>query len=308
MQQQGRGEVISSPRIVTSNQKEAVIRQEQGNRLPDRFRRRGGNVPTVRFEGSAAQLKVTPTITNDGRVFLNMGVKDELDGFISLGSFGEVPQIAKREVNTAVLVEDGPDRGDRWRLRVQRHLRNHQGAVPRRRHPAARQPVPQQEPQQEQGRAAGVRDAEGRPRRPALTGADGSHWNGSERLRSFPAPAVSRGVRTGSPARAAHANLCRCDRSKLPMIEERHGQRPHPKSSRLHAVFRGLRDAACCGGNRRDQSALIERLLIALLADGHLLVEGRAGARQDHRDPRAGIAAGGGLRACSSLPTCCRPT
>jgi len=37
-----------------------------------------------------------------------MGVKkDELDGFISLGSFGEVPQIARREVNTAVLVEDG---------------------------------------------------------------------------------------------------------------------------------------------------------------------------------------------------------
>ena len=37
-----------------------------------------------------------------------MGVKkDELDGFISVGSFGEVPQIAKREVNTAVLVDDG---------------------------------------------------------------------------------------------------------------------------------------------------------------------------------------------------------
>ena len=43
-----------------------------------------------------------------GRVFLTMGVKkDELDGWVDMGTFGEVPQIAKREVNTAVLVEDG---------------------------------------------------------------------------------------------------------------------------------------------------------------------------------------------------------
>ena len=49
-----------------------------------------------------------PTITNDGRVFLNLGVKkDELDGFVNLGTFGSVPQIAKREVNTAVLIDDG---------------------------------------------------------------------------------------------------------------------------------------------------------------------------------------------------------
>jgi type IV pilus assembly protein PilQ len=42
-------------------------------------------------------------------VFLNLAVKkDELDGFISLGaSFGSVPQIAKREITTAVLMDDG---------------------------------------------------------------------------------------------------------------------------------------------------------------------------------------------------------
>ena len=49
-----------------------------------------------------------PTITNDNRVFLNLNVKkDEVLRFISLGDFGSVPEIAKREVNTAVLVEDG---------------------------------------------------------------------------------------------------------------------------------------------------------------------------------------------------------
>jgi type IV pilus assembly protein PilQ len=52
-------------------------------------------------------MRVTPTITNDGRVFLNMAVKkDEVEGFIDT-SIGDVPQISKREVNTAVLVEDG---------------------------------------------------------------------------------------------------------------------------------------------------------------------------------------------------------
>lgn len=108
IQTQGRGEVISNPRIVTSNQKEAVIRQGKEIGYLTVSGGQGGNVPTVQFKEALLELKVTPTITNDGRVFLNMGVKkDELDGFVSLGSYGEVPQIAKREVNTAVLVEDG---------------------------------------------------------------------------------------------------------------------------------------------------------------------------------------------------------
>jgi len=108
IQEQGRGEVISNPRIVTSNQKEAVIRQGKEIGYLTVSGGQGGNVPTVQFKEALLELKVTPTITNDGRVFLNMGVKkDELDGFISVGSFGEVPQIAKREVNTAVLVDDG---------------------------------------------------------------------------------------------------------------------------------------------------------------------------------------------------------
>ncbi|WP_256645598.1 type IV pilus secretin PilQ [Thermomonas paludicola] len=108
IQEQGRGEVISNPRIVTSNQKEAVIRQGKEIGYLTVSGGQGGNVPTVQFKEALLELKVTPTITNDGRVFLNMGVKkDELDGFISLGSFGQVPQIARREVNTAVLVEDG---------------------------------------------------------------------------------------------------------------------------------------------------------------------------------------------------------
>ena len=109
LHEQGRSEVISNPRIVTSNQKEAVIKQGREIGYLTISGGQAGNVPTVQFKEAVLELKVTPTITNDGRVFLNMGVKkDELDGFVSLGaSFGSVPQIAKREVNTAVLVDDG---------------------------------------------------------------------------------------------------------------------------------------------------------------------------------------------------------
>ena len=108
IQEQGRGEVISNPRIVTSSQKEAVIRQGKEIGYLTVTGGQSGSIPTVAFKEALLELKVTPTITNDGRVFLNLAVKkDELDGFVSVGSFGSVPQIAKREVNTAVLVDDG---------------------------------------------------------------------------------------------------------------------------------------------------------------------------------------------------------
>ena len=108
LQTEGRGEVISNPRIVTSNQKEAVIRQgEEVGYLTITGNTGGGaQVPQVQFKEALLELRVTPTITNDGRVFLNMNVKkDEVNGFVDTG-FGEVPSIAKREVNTAILVED----------------------------------------------------------------------------------------------------------------------------------------------------------------------------------------------------------
>jgi type IV pilus assembly protein PilQ len=108
IQKQGRGEVISNPRIVTSNQKESVIRQGQEVGYLTVTGGQSNSVPTVAFKDVLLELKVTPTITNDGRVFMNLAVKkDELAGFVSVGTFGDVPQIAKREVNTAVLVDDG---------------------------------------------------------------------------------------------------------------------------------------------------------------------------------------------------------
>jgi type IV pilus assembly protein PilQ len=111
MQEEGRGEVISNPRVVTSNQREAVIRQGQevGYVTVTQGAGAGGNVAqqTVQFKDVLLEMKVTPTITNDGRVFLNMNVKkDEVEDFVQ-ASIGSVPLINKREVNTAVLIEDG---------------------------------------------------------------------------------------------------------------------------------------------------------------------------------------------------------
>mgnify|MGYP000925082562 CR=1 FL=1 len=108
MQRDGKGEVVSNPRLVTTNQREAVISQgkEVGYVTISNSQ---GSIPTpnVQFKDVLLEMKVTPTITNDGRVFLDMNVKkDDIDGFTDT-SIGQVPQISKRQINTAVLVEDG---------------------------------------------------------------------------------------------------------------------------------------------------------------------------------------------------------
>lgn len=110
LQEEGRGEVLSNPRIITSNQREGYIRQGQEIGYVTITGGTGGAAatPNVQFKDVLLELKVTPTITNDGRVFLNLNIKkDEVEGYIILEGYGQVPQISKREINTAVLVEDG---------------------------------------------------------------------------------------------------------------------------------------------------------------------------------------------------------
>ncbi len=108
LQEEGRGEVISNPRIVTTNQREGKI--IQGQEVGYVTLTGGGTgvpIPSVEFKQVALELRVTPTITDDNRVFLVLNVKkDEVISFIDT-SIGQVPQIAKREIDTAVLVDDG---------------------------------------------------------------------------------------------------------------------------------------------------------------------------------------------------------
>jgi type IV pilus assembly protein PilQ len=110
LNQEGKGEVVSSPRVITANQREAIIRQGDEIGYVTIAPQAGGNqipIPNVQFKEVLLELKVTPTITQDRRVFLVMNVKkDEVSGVLST-SIGDVPQINKREINTAVLVENG---------------------------------------------------------------------------------------------------------------------------------------------------------------------------------------------------------
>jgi type IV pilus assembly protein PilQ len=72
----------SNPRVVTTNQREALIKQGREIGYVTISAGAGGvATPNVQFKEVVLELKVTPTITNDNRVFLNMQVKkDEVTG------------------------------------------------------------------------------------------------------------------------------------------------------------------------------------------------------------------------------------
>ncbi|GIX22436.1 MAG: fimbrial protein [Gammaproteobacteria bacterium] len=100
MQAEGRGEIISTPRVITANQKEAFI--EQGVEIPYQQATSSG-ATSVSFKKAVLSLKVTPQITPDNRIILDLTVNKDSVGEV----FAGVPSIDTREVNTQVLVNDG---------------------------------------------------------------------------------------------------------------------------------------------------------------------------------------------------------
>jgi len=104
-QAEGRGEIISSPRVITANQKEASI--EQGTEIPYQQASSSG-ATTTQFKKAVLSLKVTPLITPDNRVILDLIVsKDSVGQLVSSATGGFVPSIDKREITTRVMVNDG---------------------------------------------------------------------------------------------------------------------------------------------------------------------------------------------------------
>jgi type IV pilus assembly protein PilQ len=104
-QAEGRGEIISSPRVITANQKEASI--EQGTEIPYQQSSSSG-ATTTQFKKAVLSLKVTPQITPDNRVILDLIVsKDSVGELVSSATGGFVPSIDKREITTRVMVNDG---------------------------------------------------------------------------------------------------------------------------------------------------------------------------------------------------------
>ncbi len=100
LQAEGRGEVVSNPRVITANQKEALI--EQGVEIPYQEASSSG-AATVSFKKAVLGLKVKPQITPDDRVIMDLNVSKDSVGQI----FSGVPSINTREINTQVLVENG---------------------------------------------------------------------------------------------------------------------------------------------------------------------------------------------------------
>jgi type IV pilus assembly protein PilQ len=104
MQSEGRGEVVSNPRVITTNQREATITQgdEIGYTTPQ-AQGAGQAIATPAFKDALMELRVTPTITTDGRVFMNINIKkDDVKGFIN-----NVPTLTKRSITTGVMVDSG---------------------------------------------------------------------------------------------------------------------------------------------------------------------------------------------------------
>ncbi len=99
-QAESRAEVISNPRVITSNQNKARI--EQGTEIPYLSATSSG-ATDVEFKKAVLALEVTPQITPDDRINMKLQVNSDSVG----EEFAGIPSIDTRQVNTDVLVDNG---------------------------------------------------------------------------------------------------------------------------------------------------------------------------------------------------------
>ncbi len=105
LQSEGQGEVVSSPRVITADQKPAHI--EQGVEIPYQQASSSG-ATTTSFKPAVLSLDVTPQITPDSRVNMDLEVhKDAVGQNVQSATGGSVPSIDTRDVKTTVLVNNG---------------------------------------------------------------------------------------------------------------------------------------------------------------------------------------------------------
>ncbi|MFQ3264495.1 MAG: type IV pilus assembly protein PilQ [Colwellia sp.] len=101
LEKENKGEVIASPRITTSNQKEAYI--EQGVEIPYQEAASSGATAT-QFKKAVLSLKVTPHITPDDKIILDLVITQDT---ISDITSGLAPAIDTQRIGTQVLVNNG---------------------------------------------------------------------------------------------------------------------------------------------------------------------------------------------------------
>ncbi|WP_255992116.1 type IV pilus secretin PilQ [Chitinolyticbacter albus] len=100
LEQDGRGKIVSSPRLVTADQTEAVI--EDGQEIPYSESAQNG-ATSVSFKKATLSLRVTPQITPDGNVIMDVKVNKDSRGENTISG----PAINTKQVTTKVLVENG---------------------------------------------------------------------------------------------------------------------------------------------------------------------------------------------------------
>ena len=96
----GKGKVVSSPRVVTANQTKALI--EQGTELPYQVATASG-ATSIAFRKANLKLEVTPQITPEGNIILDLDVNKDSVGQSTAAGFA----INTKHIKTQVLVENG---------------------------------------------------------------------------------------------------------------------------------------------------------------------------------------------------------
>lgn len=104
LQRESKAEIISSPRLITTNKKPAYI--EQGTEIPY-LESSSSGATTVAFKKAVLSLKVTPQITPDNRLVLDLSVTQDRPGDIVKTGTGEAVAINTQRIGTQVLVNNG---------------------------------------------------------------------------------------------------------------------------------------------------------------------------------------------------------
>ncbi|GAB7228740.1 type IV pilus secretin PilQ family protein [Vibrio rotiferianus] len=104
LQQESKAEIISSPRLVTTNKKPAYI--EQGTEIPY-LEASSSGATTITFKKAVLSLKVTPQITPDNRLVLDLSVTQDRPGKVVKTGTGEAVAIDTQRIGTQVLVNNG---------------------------------------------------------------------------------------------------------------------------------------------------------------------------------------------------------
>ncbi len=101
-EQAGKGKIISAPRVLTMNHVKATI--SQGTQIPYQAQSEDGI--STQFKDATLELAVTPHVTPDGRVRLQIQAKKEAPNYAQVIP-GQPPAIDSRKVDTELLVDDG---------------------------------------------------------------------------------------------------------------------------------------------------------------------------------------------------------